>query len=102
MTSEIATTDTKPTGAGLLIVTVYDLDAGGDPIVVSRGGGAPVRTVIETVYQELNTEPAPGDRLLCQASGESVGAYSNMHLGEYAEAHCPGLVWTFSRDTGGA
>lgn len=102
MTNELATTDNDRARPGLLTVTVYDLDAGGDPITVSRGKGVPVRQVIEAVYKELNTHPAPGDRLLCQSTGESVGAFADMHLGQYAEKHCPDLVWTFSRDTGGA
>lgn len=87
---------------GRLVVTVYDEDTGGDPLVLRFGRGEQVQKAIDGVYEGLNTTPRAGDRLLCEATGEPVAAHASEHLKDYAEGACPGLVWTFARDTGGA
>ena len=87
---------------GRLAVTVYDEDTGGDPLVLEFGPGERVQKAIDKLYEKLNTSPRPGDRLLCEATGEPVSAHAPEHLRDYAAGACPRLVWTFARDTGGA
>ncbi len=94
--------DAREGARGRLVVTVYDEDAGGDPILLPFGPGQRVQAAIDEVYAELNATPAPSDRLLCEATGQPVAAHATQHLRDYAEGACAGLVWTFARDTGGA
>jgi hypothetical protein len=87
---------------GRLTVTVHDEDTGGDPLTMRFGPGERVEKAIDKLYEQLNTTPRPGDRLLCEATGEAVSAHASEHLRDYAMSACAGLVWTFARDTGGA
>ena len=87
---------------GRLTVTVYDEDAGGDPLTFDFGPGEKVQKAIDALYDALNTSPGREDRLLCEASGEAVGPHATEHLRDYATGTCAALVWTFARGTGGA
>jgi hypothetical protein len=87
---------------GRLTVTVYDEDAGGPPMTFPAGPGEKVGKLVEEIYQRLGEAEKPGDRLLCQATGEPVNSYREMRLRDYAAGRCADLVWTLARDTGGA
>jgi hypothetical protein len=104
--SQPTKTDERPGGADDrpgprdLTVTIHNED-NGEVATVHAGPGTPVRTIVERMYREFNLEQQPGDRLQCEG-GDDVFAHLDEHLGDYAEKHCPKLVWLFAGDQGGA
>ena len=87
---------------GRLSVTVYNADAGGPPEYVQAGPGEKVGKVVEEALAAIEVTATPGDRLVCLANGSNVRDYADMHLKDYAAGQCGDLVWSYSRDTGGA
>lgn len=87
---------------GQLSVSIYDADAGGPPRYIHAGPGEKVGKVIEEALAAIEVVTTPGDRLVCLANGSSVRDCADMHLKEYAAGKCGDLVWSYSRDTGGA
>jgi|CXWL01.1.fsa_nt_gi hypothetical protein len=74
----------------------------GQRVKVGGGPGTPVRNLIREMYHDFGIEQDPADRLRCQASGEDVFQYADLHLREYVAQHCAARVWLFARPTGGA
>lgn len=95
-------TETPKDHRSSLTVVVHDEDAGGKPLQFHEGPGTPVSTVIGQLYRELKTDRKPDDRLSCLATGDSVFAHENEHLGDYARNSCTSLEWGWSGKTGGA
>lgn len=85
-----------------LTVVVHDEDAGGKPFEIHAGPGAPVRTVIDRFYKELDTGHQEGDRLICLGNGQDVFSHAQEHLGDYQTSNCTALEWGYSRPTDGA
>lgn len=87
---------------GRLTVTVHDEDAGGPPLTFLAGPGEKISKIIRELYEALGVPERESDRLICHATGEAVKAHREMHLKDYADGQCGDLIWTYSRDTGGA
>lgn len=98
---DIPTTEAPTEGS--LAVTILNEDDGRQ-CRLQAGPGTPIRSLLQRFYtQELHRERRPDDRLRCEASGEDVFQFSELHLREYLEAgHCPGLIWRFASASGGA
>jgi hypothetical protein len=62
-----------------------------------------VSALINRMYHRFRLEQQDGDRLTCDATGESVYPFAGLTLREYfAQGHCPEHKWTFRGDSGGA
>ena len=85
-----------------LTITVFNED-NGRKITITAGPGTPIKTVIARTYDELKVPRQADDRLRCEANGQDVFQFSELHLSQYITAgHCPALVWLFAGGTGGA
>jgi hypothetical protein len=85
-----------------LEVTVHDEDDG-SIFHIKATPDELVRTVVDRLYSDdLHRERRDGDRLRCEANGDSVFAHLDEHLERYAETHCHELIWLFTGDQGGA
>ncbi len=94
---------TEAAAGGSLTVTILNEDDGRQH-PMQAGPGTPIHALLQRFYaQELHRERRPDDRLRCEASGEDVFQFSELHLRQYLEAgHCPGLIWRFATASGGA
>ena len=86
-----------------LTITILNEDDGRQ-YQLQAGPGTPIHALLQRFYaQELNRERRPDDRLRCEADGEDVFQFNELHLRDYLEAgHCVRLIWRFASASGGA